>query len=367
MEILKTCEICGSGYLTGNGKAKYCSDACRKIAARARHDKWLEANPDYLKDYRQKHPDKFKQNPEYARERSRKIRGSKEYARECVVCGKAFTTWLPQKKTCSDECKVKHKKEYDAGRERNGKKPRSPEEEHARWVIRRYGSEEAYKAYLAEFERKKIESMERTKLKKEAKKEANHRFCECIVCGSAFETYNPAQKTCCKECGRKLANSRKQKRIPKEQMVDKDITLEALYRRDSGVCYLCGGLCDWNDKDRNIVGSMYPSIDHIIPVSRGGFHSWDNVRLAHFECNVKKSNDLIPDVEKLIPENAYSVKKETKPSKKKTVQYSKDGTFIAEFESTAEAEQKTGFKQKGIQNCARGESHSYRGYIWKYA
>ena len=32
MKILRTCEICGSDYLTGNGKAKYCSDACRKIA-----------------------------------------------------------------------------------------------------------------------------------------------------------------------------------------------------------------------------------------------------------------------------------------------------------------------------------------------
>lgn len=32
----------------------------------------------------------------------------------------------------------------------------------------------------------------------------------------------------------------------------------------------------------------YPTIEHIIPISNGGVHSWDNVKLAHFRCNCKK-------------------------------------------------------------------------------
>ena len=28
-----------------------------------------------------------------------------------------------------------------------------------------------------------------------------------------------------------------------------------------------------------------PSIDHLIPVSDGGAHTWDNVALAHRTCN----------------------------------------------------------------------------------
>lgn len=294
MEILRTCEICGSDYLTGNGKAKYCSDACRKIAARIRHDKWLQENPNYLKDYQQKHPDKYKQSPEYSRERSRRIRGSKEYTKECIVCGKVFKTWIPHKKTCSDECKIIHEKERDKGRNRNSTRKRTPEEEHERWIVRKYGSEENYQKWLAEQERLKQERIKQAREKREAEKEANHRFGKCVVCGSQYETYNPMQKTCCKKCGRRLANSRKQNRIPKEQMIDKDITLEALYKRDSGVCYLCGKLCDWNDKDGNVVGSNYPSIDHMIPISRGGLHAWTNVKLAHFKCNWKKSDDLPP-------------------------------------------------------------------------
>ena len=278
MEILKTCEICGSGYLTGNGKAKYCSDACRKIAARARHDKWLEANPDYLKDYRQKYPDKFKQNHEYARERSRRMRGSKEYTRECIVCGKVFTTWLPHKKTCSDVCKKAYGIERDKGRKRDSTQKRTPEEEHKRYIVRKYGSEENYQKWLAEQEALKLEleqrreqerqarkeayenQLEKWRIAREARKEANHRKDFCIVCGKEYETYNPAQKTCSKECGKKLAHAHKHKRIPKSQLVDKDITLEALYRRDSGVCYLCGGKCDWNDKTDKSV----PHIHHLL-------------------------------------------------------------------------------------------------------
>ena len=314
MEILKTCEICGSGYLTGNGKAKYCSDACRKIAARARHDKWLEANPDYLKDYRQKYPDKFKQNPEYARERSRRMRGSKEYTRECIVCGKVFTTWLPHKKTCSDVCKKAYGIERDKGRKRDSTQKRTSEEEHKRYIVRKYGSEDNYQKWLAEQEalkrklkqrreqerqaRKEVyeNQLEEWRIAREARKEANHRKDFCIVCGKEYETYNPAQKTCSKECGKKLARAHKHKRIPKSQLVDKDITLEALYRRDSGVCYLCGKPCDWNDKTDKTVGPTYPSIDHMVPISRGGLHAWTNVKLAHFECNWKKSDALLPSL-----------------------------------------------------------------------
>ena len=240
------------------------------------------------------------------------MRNSKEYTRECVVCGKAFTTWLPQKKTCSDECKEVHKKNRDKGRVRNSKK--TPEEQHERYIVRKYGTIENYQKWLSEQEKLKQElkqkreqeqlakrkayekQLEDWHIAREARKEANHRFGTCVVCGASFETYNPAQKTCSQECGKRLKHAHKHKRIPKNQLVDKDITLEALYKRDSGVCYLCGKLCDWDDKDGNIVGPNYPSIDHMIPISRGGLHAWTNVKLAHFECNWKKSDALPPSL-----------------------------------------------------------------------
>lgn len=367
MRIMKTCEICGSKYYTGNGKAKYCSDECKKEATKRRQKKWREEHPDYHKEYHKEHPEaaeKFNErNPNYSRDRARKTRGSQEYVKECVICGSTFTTWNPNKKTCSDDCRRKN-------RNKSGSK-KTPEQNHIRYIRRTYGSEEAYRKYLVELKEKKRESIRLTKERKEAekkaKKEANHRFGTCAVCGNIFETYNPRQKTCGKVCSKKYSYARKDKRIPQEQMVDKDITLEALYRRDSGVCYLCGEKCDWNDRDLFTVRDKYPTIDHIIPVSRGGLHSWDNVRLAHFKCNLDKSDEIIPEAKKMIPANAYEFKREIKQRKKKTLQLTKDNQFLTEYESTAEAERQTGIKQRGIQKCASGVCKSYGGFVWRYA
>lgn len=316
MKIKAYCKMCGQPYMKTNGKSMFCSDACKKARVKQRYERDKDKRLEYIRQWQNDHPeakDKFKENhPNYDRDRSRLIRGSKEYARECIVCGKAFTTWLPQKKTCSDECKTIHKKERDKGRGRSRK--RTPEEEHKRYIVRKYGTEDNYQKWLAEQEvlKRKLEQrreqerqarkeayenqLEEWRIAREARKEANHRKDFCIVCGKEYETYNPAQKTCSKECGKKLTHAHKHKRIPKSQLVDKDITLEALYRRDSGVCYLCGEPCDWNDKTDKTVGPTYPSIDHMVPISRGGLHAWTNVKLAHFECNWKKSDALLPSL-----------------------------------------------------------------------
>lgn len=77
-------------------------------------------------------------------------------------------------------------------------------------------------------------------------------------------------------------------------MVDKDINLVDLFKKSNGVCYLFGKPCDIEDRrEANgtiICGDMYPSIDHVIPLARGGQHSWNNVRLAHRICNSLKSD-----------------------------------------------------------------------------
>jgi 5-methylcytosine-specific restriction endonuclease McrA len=33
-----------------------------------------------------------------------------------------------------------------------------------------------------------------------------------------------------------------------------------------------------------------PTVDHIIPLARGGSHTWDNVQLAHHLCNSLKGD-----------------------------------------------------------------------------
>lgn len=117
----------------------------------------------------------------------------------------------------------------------------------------------------------------------------------CPVCGGMFEPHNRAQKYCSPKCSRKAnkTTSNHIRRLRKEhQTIDKDITLEGLYRRDLGFCYICGMKCNFEDyvvrNGRKIVGDWYPTMDHIAPLSNGGSHSWGNVKLAHKRCNTLK-------------------------------------------------------------------------------
>lgn len=305
---LKVCQVCGKEFLAVKGSEKFCGQGCKQ---------------------------------QHRNERSRAKYIHVTYVNTCQECGTEFVA-NRRKQYCSEQCKNKHKYEQQ--------------------IIRKWGS---VNEWQEEMRKRKATAIQ----DREAKAEAKKIWYEgtCVVCGAEFKTLNPAQKTCSKECGKRLRNARKQKRIPKEQIVDKDITLEALYRRDSGVCYLCGKVCDWTDKrSENIVGGNYPSIDHIIPIARGGLHSWSNVRLAHFNCNVAKSDSLISEAEKLIPDNAYQFKRILPQYKKTVEQLDLTGNVVAKFESTAEAERQTGIKQRGIQNCARHETKTYCGYVWKY-
>lgn len=132
--------------------------------------------------------------------------------------------------------------------------------------------------------------------KKEFQQESFKR-CEC--CGSLFFGNN--RKYCSSECAKKILNkTHSDKRIKKMRavVVDSNITLEKLYQRDYGTCWLCGGQCDWNDYQRTeegyfIVGKNYPSIDHVKPLAKGGLHSWINVKLAHHYCNTLKNDKVV--------------------------------------------------------------------------
>lgn len=41
---------------------------------------------------------------------------------------------------------------------------------------------------------------------------------------------------------------------------------------------------------------MSASVDHIVPLSRGGEHSMNNVQCAHLSCNCSKSDQTIEEI-----------------------------------------------------------------------
>lgn len=61
--------------------------------------------------------------------------------------------------------------------------------------------------------------------------------------------------------------------------------------RFGNICYLCDHEIDVMIDDKR--DPMYLHIDHIIPISRGGQHTWDNVAPTHARCNESKGAKLL--------------------------------------------------------------------------
>lgn len=59
-------------------------------------------------------------------------------------------------------------------------------------------------------------------------------------------------------------------------------TKREIVNRDGLNCYLCGLLLTFKSA----------TIDHVIPLSRGGWHCPSNARIACLKCNQKKNNSL---------------------------------------------------------------------------
>lgn len=67
------------------------------------------------------------------------------------------------------------------------------------------------------------------------------------------------------------------------------IVADEVYSRDNWCCHICSGTVDpnkaWPDP-------MSASVDHVHPLSKGGEHSYANVRCSHLRCNVAKGNRI---------------------------------------------------------------------------
>lgn len=120
----------------------------------------------------------------------------------------------------------------------------------------------------------------------------------CKECGAMFASERAGVEYCSDECRKKKANRystrRKDKRLAGVKR-DSGIDTKSVFKRDGGVCYICGRMCDCNDfvmKGGTVIaGDWYPSVDHVQPIAHGGTDTWDNVRLAHRRCNYLKSDN----------------------------------------------------------------------------
>ncbi|TEX52008.1 MAG: hypothetical protein B7C55_02435 [Actinomycetales bacterium mxb001] len=115
------------------------------------------------------------------------------------------------------------------------------------------------------------------------RKEASARAC--VVCGVSIPASARADKRYCSDrCTRRArrhtGNAQRRLRVPD---ASEPISRAMIYDRDRWVCQLCG---EPVDPDLEYPDPMAASLDHVVPMSRGGTNASTNLQLAHLTCNV---------------------------------------------------------------------------------
>lgn len=126
--------------------------------------------------------------------------------------------------------------------------------------------------------------------------------CTCKTCGELFIRQHARRSDRCQACSERIkkANVRKyqrkhervrgkgsdyRKRARRAGVEYMPLSRKKIYERDGYRCGICGRKVDATKKAPH---PRSPSLDHIVPLSKGGGHVESNVQCACWGCNVKK-------------------------------------------------------------------------------
>lgn len=248
----KICLICGDSFGARRPSQKYCSKECQWASqAREHFYACLSCGKEYSAKAigRSKYCSRdcaFSHKSKLAADlRASKVNPAKEYQKNCDTCGQSFASKRPEKKYCSTDC-----------------------------------------SRIANLRRKYPLVL----------------HC-CPECGKDF-TGRKSAIYCCDACSHRAGKRERKHRMRAKNCAGKNvITIEKLGSRDGWRCGVCGKKIK---PDAPRVYPSGPSIDHIIPLSKGGDHSWSNVQIAHISCNTKKNNRVIVSQLRLNMEISYA-------------------------------------------------------------
>lgn len=188
---------------------------------------------------------------------------------QCLECGSDVPLRLKccggnQPGFCSDECRTKRKRKTVQ-----------------RWVIDNRDKKVALDTEArARFNKKRPDYFREhyAKNRERRKRQSNEWYhansARALEARKEYVVANPEKA---RRWGRKSANTRRAitKRVFVEA-VDPDV----VFSRDKGICGIC---C------KSVDVTSHWEIDHIVPISKGGAHGYDNVQLAHRKCNRAKA------------------------------------------------------------------------------
>lgn len=115
--------------------------------------------------------------------------------------------------------------------------------------------------------------------------------CVCQVCATRY-VHTTHSTLCSSECerivrreahARAMAQRRARERGAHAEVFDR---IE-VFERDGYVCHLCG---DMTDPEAAYPALNMPTLDHVVPLARGGHHTRANSKTAHLLCNSLKGH-----------------------------------------------------------------------------
>lgn len=113
----------------------------------------------------------------------------------------------------------------------------------------------------------------------------------CIVCGGwAVDLFG--SKTCSATCQEAHHANQKREAKHRRRALERNAYVAPVYRariyeRDNYTCGICAVALDMST---TAPAPNAPTIDHVVPLARGGTHEPANVRAAHFLCNARRGD-----------------------------------------------------------------------------
>ena len=104
----------------------------------------------------------------------------------------------------------------------------------------------------------------------------------CASCGTKIR----AGFTHCTKCSKdawkiknpdKVRDDNSKRRAKVAAATVENVSRAIVWARDKGICGIC---------KQKVSGTWH--LDHVIPLARGGTHTYDNVQVTHPKCNMKK-------------------------------------------------------------------------------
>ena len=241
--------------------------------------------------------------------RTEHLRSTYHPTMRCEQCGKSFERRTRRRDTnrfCSQTCANKfrfpqkkpmvwvHKCMYCNKDIVFYKKPKS--------LKNRYCSNECAIAAKTQRNARIQESKERRRFKEEllvAAMRQIKRPSTCLECGSdKMWGRRKNSKYCSKRCWTKAGKRKRshQMRLNRHNKTGESriVPFDYVYRMWGGTCSICGIDIDLYYRHQH-THALAPTLDHVIPIAKGGSNSIDNLRPAHRVCNgLKGADDLTP-------------------------------------------------------------------------